>query len=53
MKDLVGHGEFDFVLWTMVNHLDISWGSEITRFVFSKYPSGYYMKDGFEGDVET
>lgn len=43
----VCHNEFDFILWKMVNHLDSSQKSDITRFVSAKYHSPCYMKDGF------
>lgn len=48
-RGLVGtsHGEFDFIPWTIVNHLDSSQKNDITRFVFAKYDSSCYMKDGF------
>lgn len=29
MKNLVGHGELGFTLWTVVNHLDINQGSDL------------------------
>lgn len=52
MTSSVCHCESCFILWIMKNHLNLSQGNNITRFVFSKHQPGGCVKSGFGWDVK-